>query len=109
VKNNEFNVRYEQPSGSCTRKKLNLKRIEALGSVHHLSIYETQFKSILHIAHFFHDHCIVFYFLFFVNIYIFILMTKWHRYREDIDTIISNIYNIYTILNLKEFVFKKLQ
>ena len=29
---------------------------------------------------------------------IFILITKWHRYREDIDTIIYNIYNIYTIL-----------
>ena len=36
MKNNGINVRYEQPSDSCTRKKLNLTRIEALGSVHHL-------------------------------------------------------------------------
>ena len=34
-------------------------------------------------------------------IYIFILITKWHRYREDIDTI---IYNIYTILEHRKTV-----
>jgi hypothetical protein len=37
-------------------------------------------------------------------IYIFILITKWHRYREDIDTIIYNIYNIYTILEHRKTV-----
>ena len=37
-------------------------------------------------------------------IYIFILITKWHRYREDIDTIIYNIFNIYTILEHRKTV-----
>jgi hypothetical protein len=44
VKNNGINVRYEQPSGSCTRKKLHLTRIEALGSVEHLLYIQVRDK-----------------------------------------------------------------
>jgi hypothetical protein len=71
VKSSVINVRYEQPSGSCTRKKLNLLLLLIMFDPSwwslYISIYETQFKSILHIAHCFHDHCIIFYFIFFVN------------------------------------------
>ena len=43
---------------------------------------------------------------FLLYIYIFILITKWHRYREDIDTI---IYNIYIARNDRWFAYLHIQ